>query len=349
MAGRVFAWLIPVALIVIGFLLSHRHLQHALLTYLACWLFVLAVTLGSVSLLLIHALTGGGWGDCLRAEWLAAARLFPWVAVAAIPLLLGMHTLFPWLQADVARIDPDIARQCWYLNATGLWCRTLIDFLLWYGIVRMLLRRDAQISAGFAAGSLLLMVITVSVLAVDWVMSLVPRWHSTDIGLLVFSSQLLVAFALSTGIWLGRQPASGTRLHRDFGSLLLAMVLGWAYVSFMDYLTAWVADQPSETAWYLPRVTTDWQGVAIALVILGLVIPFFTLLSGRAKSSARVLIVIAAVTFLAQGINTAWLILPGVMAKGTAPAWSDLFLCAGLLGLCAMRYRVLLITERQTA
>jgi hypothetical protein len=336
--------------LLLGFFLSRACLQHALLVYLASWLFVLAVAVGSLALLLIHALTGGAWGERLRVEWLAAIGLLPYLAVAVIPLLLGMHALFPWLQPNAATIDPAIQHQRWYLNAPGLLLRTVAIFALWLWLGRRLRLEPAFAPRpAYAAAGLIAVFISVSILAVDWVMSLVPRWHSTDVGLLIFSSQLLIAFALAVLMRVfvdaDAHAEIDARVRRDFGNLLLAMVLGWAYVSFMDYLTAWIADQPAETAWYLPRMASPWQWVAIVLAVLGLGVPFFSLLPGRAKSSWRVLTVIAVVTLFAQCINVVWLILPGVVAQGVARGWGDPLLCAGLLGLCATRYRALLISE----
>lgn len=340
--------------LLLGFLLSRGHVQHALLVYLASWMFVLAIPLGSVSLLLVHVLTGGEWGDRLRVQLRAAAGIFRYAAVALIPLLLGMHALFPWLQPGAGAVDPDLQRQRWYLNATGLVLRTLACLLSWQWLVYRLTRKTPHgVSPACAAGGLIAMLVTVSCLAVDWVMSLVPRWHSTDVGLLVFSSQLLIAFALAvlvqSGLHANAAAAPPGRLRRDFGNVLLAMVLGWGYVSFMDYLTAWIADLPAETAWYLPRVNSGWWVAGVVLAILGVGVPFFALLSARAKSSRRVLIVIALVTLSAQAINAAWLILPGVVAQGNDFSWGDPFLCAGLLGLCVTRYRALLMVEDQAS
>jgi hypothetical protein len=346
--------LVCLVLLALGFLLSMHRLQHALLVYLACWLFALAVALGSVSLLLIHVLTGGEWGERLHPQLLVAAGIFPYVAVAVLPLLLGMHSVFPWLRPGIAMADPDIARQHWYLNAAGVAIRTLACVAWWGWLVHALTRRTRTgMRPATAAIGLILMLVTVTLLATDWVMSLVPAWHSTDIGLLLFSSQLLIAFALAV-LWpsiapFGASSTSQSQLRRDYGSLMLAMVLGWAYVSYMDYLTAWIADQPAETAWYLPRVATGWRYAAIVLAVLGLAVPFFSLLSARAKSSRRVLAVVAVVTLIAQAVNTVWLILPSVVAQGADLSWGDPFLCAGLLGMCAIRYRTLLRAEVQVS
>lgn len=346
-AIRIYGFIIMAALLVAGFCFATGHLRHALFVYLASWLFVLGVVLGSMTLMMIHALTGGDWGVRLGDECLAGARLYPYVAIAVIPLLVGMHVLFPWLRSDVPMDDPYLDAQRWYLNVPGLIVRTIVLFAIWawmaYGVIRH--DRERPANARLAGPALIVMLLSVTLAAVDWVMSLVPRWHSTDIGLLLFTSQLLIAFALAVLMHLSREGDADTpppRLLRDFGNLMLVMVLGWAYVSFIDYLTSWIADLPAETAWYAPRLLTGWWWLGVTIACLGLGIPFFALLMGKVKASRRALGVIAVISLFAQWLNLIWLVLPSGAMHGFSLHWTDPLICVGLLGLCALRYRALL-------
>lgn len=335
-----------VILLVLGFCFA-GHLRHALLVYLAAWLFLLGVVLGSMFLRMIHVLTGGEWGVRLGGAWTVATRLFPYAAIGVVPLLVGMHVLFPWLNPNVPLDDPYLPAQRWYLNAPGLIVRTVVLFAIWawfaYGLTRRPARDEPAVSQRFAAGGLVVLLLTVTVAAVDWVMSLVPRWHSTDIALLLFTSQLLIAFGLSVVVYLARNSAAvatPSQVLRDFGNLMLVMVLGWAYVSFIDYLTSWIADLPAETAWYVPRLLTGWWWFGVTVACLGLVIPFFSLLMKNLKSSRHALCTVAVISLVAQWINLIWLVLPSGAVHGVALHWTDPLIFIGLLGFCAMRYRV---------
>lgn len=346
-ASRIYGFVVMAALLVAGFCFAAGHLRHALFVYLASWLFVLGVVLGSMTLMMIHALTGGDWGVRLGNEWMAATRMFPYAAIAVIPLLIGMHVLFPWLRTDVPMDDPHLDAQRWYLNAPGLIVRTVVLFAAWTWMAYGVIRRGGErpVNARLAGAGLVVMLFSVTLAAVDWVMSLVPQWHSTDIGLLLFTSQLLIAFALAVLMYLSRDidaKAAPPRLLRDFGSLMLVMVLGWAYVSFIDYLTSWVADLPAETAWYAPRLLTGWWWLGVAVACLGLGIPFFALLMGKLKTSRRALCAIAVMSLFAQWLNLIWLVLPSGAMRGFSLRWTDPLICIGLLGLCALRYRALL-------
>ena len=59
-----------------------------LLSYLFAWLFWLAPALGSVGLLMVHALTGGDWGLALRPALLAGSRRLPLMALLLLPVLI---------------------------------------------------------------------------------------------------------------------------------------------------------------------------------------------------------------------------------------------------------------------
>src|SRR5271157_1282942 len=58
-----------------------------------CWL---GVALGSMAILMIRHLTGGGWGTVIRRILGAAMRTLPLLAILFIPVILGMHRLYIW-------------------------------------------------------------------------------------------------------------------------------------------------------------------------------------------------------------------------------------------------------------
>ncbi|MEI7035328.1 hypothetical protein [Fulvimonas yonginensis] len=315
-------------------LLGLRMPREALLAYLFAWLCWLAPTVGSVALLLIHALTGGDWGRALRPAWLAASRRLPLLAVLLLPVLVGARTLYPWA-APAAATDPVLAHQRWWLDLPFFVLRAVVVLALWWWLAQGIRRRlDTPAATRFAAGGLVVHVLAVSVAAIDWVMSLVPQWHSTVFGILFGTAQLLAAAGLSIGLSvLGRAPSPAWTARRlnDLGSILLVLVLAWGYLAFMDYLTAWIADLPPETAWYLPRVRTGWRWLGAFLVVFHLALPFAVLLSRQAKQHAAWLAGVALWLFLAQSGYVAWLVLPGARPQGLA--WGAPLAWVGIGGL----------------
>jgi hypothetical protein len=334
----------------LGCLLLGLHAARpVLLSYLAAYVFFLGPALGSVALLMVHRLAGDGdWGRELRAPLLAASRILPLLALLLLPILFGMAWLYPWMQSAVPG-DPDIARQRWYLDAPFFVLRALLCFAAWLWLARGLRRRlrdpclDASLPR-FAAMGLIIYLLTVSVAAVDWIMSLVPAWHSSVFGLIVASSQLLAAAALGVCCRMGdRSPIS--RMG-DLGSVLLVLVLAWSYLAFMDFLTAWIADLPAETAWYLLRLRTGWRWLGVSLAVFHLLLPFAVLLSRRAKQSRRWLGGVAGLLLGAQAVYALWLVLPSLRPHGFALTWSDALAWLGIGGLCWALFDLRLAQER---
>src|SRR5260370_15958026 len=60
-----------------------------------CWL---GVALGSMAILMIRHLTGGGWGTVIRRILGAAMRTLPLLALLFIPFILGIRHLYIWAQ-----------------------------------------------------------------------------------------------------------------------------------------------------------------------------------------------------------------------------------------------------------
>lgn len=314
--------------------------REVLLSYLFAWLFWLAPALGSVGLMMIHALTGGDWGLALRPALLAASRRLPLMALLLLPVIVGTAVLFPWADARAA-VDPGLAPQRWWLNVPFFIVRAVVVVGLWLWLASGMRRRlGTSWAARFAAGGMVLYTLTVSVAAIDWVASLVPRWHSTVLGILLGTAQLLAAAALA--VWMsvaGRDAASAwwtPRRLNDLGSILMVLVLAWSYLAFMDYLTVWIADLPSETVWYLPRVKSGWRWLGVFLLLFHLALPFTVLLSRQAKQRTAWLAGVALWLFLAQIGYVAWLVLPGL--REHALAWSDPLAWIGVGGLWWLGY-----------
>jgi hypothetical protein len=307
-------------------------------------MFCLSLSLGSMALLMVHVLTGGGWGWYLRPQLLAAMRPLPWLAVLWLPLLLGMRLLYPWAVPG-AMADAALRRQAWYLDEGFFIVRMLVCFGVWLWLASALRRRldrtdDTDLSR-FAALGLIVYLLTVTTAAVDWVMSLVPAWRSSVFGLIVATSQLLGAAALGVGYAAfqhrrddtpAHPPAEPARLLGDVGKLLLTLVLAWSYLAFMDYLTAWIADLPAETVWYLPRLKTSWSALGAVLVVFHLAVPFAVLLSRQAKHHAGWLLAVAALLLVMHYAYLLWLVVPSFRAAGFALAWTDPLAWLGIGG-----------------
>jgi len=314
-------------------LVSPADPAQALTAYLAAWILSLGIPLGSLCLLMIHALTGGDWGLELRDDWIDAIRFLPFALALSLPLLCGAPWLFEWARSAH---DGHVALR--YLNLPFFYARCAVCFACWLILAHGARRRAARASwQGYAAGGSILMLLSVSIWAVDWIMSRVEGWHSTALGVTLFASQLLAALAFTT--W--RRLHAGSRacptpVRHDMANLLLVAALGWGYLAFMDYLTAWISDLPADNVWYLPRLRSDWAWLGAALAMLattGIVL----LLSRVVKRSARALRWLAGIMVVMQAAYGVWLVLPDVHPAGLALSWRAplAWLCAAIPAICA--------------
>jgi hypothetical protein len=367
--GEAAAWIVA-ALGALGFAVAaYADRATAFQSYLFVWWFLLGISLGSVAMLAVHDLTGGGWGEVVRPALDSAVRLLPLVLVLVVPLLFGLADLYAWARPDAVATDPLLATKRWYLRVDFFLVRNAIYFVVWLALAYLLRKRafarDPQAPLAqrerlraTAAIALLLYAGTVTFAGVDWIMSLSPRWYSTTFGFLVGIGQTLSAFAFATAraAWRlrdavgsqanlpsaapasGRLPGDVAGLFQDLGNLLLMFVMTWAYLAFTQYLITWAEDLPNEIAWYLPRVDTSWHAVALLLVAIHFALPFLVLLSRRAKRVPRALGALAALLVFAHLVDSFWLVVPAHRPAGFTLAWTDVAAIAALGGLFAAAF-----------
>jgi Ni/Fe-hydrogenase subunit HybB-like protein len=321
-----------VALVLLGI---WRDPRQAMLSYLYAFFFFAGLSVGSLALLMAHAVTGGRWGYCIRPPLLAAARLLPLVGIAAIPILIEVRLLYDWSHSAALVHQPQAEQQDWYLNEIFFVLRTIFYFVVWIGWLFAFSRHldDRLRARRVAAPGLVVFGLTSFGAATDWSMSLTPDWHSSIYGMLVACGWFLVACAMATAtVTLTRDekavPEAGVR--RDLGNMLLMLTLMWVYLAFMQYLTIWIADRPSETSWYIPRTLTSWRWLAWFQIAFECALPLALLLFSQAKKRQHWLRVIAVMLVVGNFANAFWLVIPSFRPDGFALRWSDLAAPVGL-------------------
>jgi hypothetical protein len=301
-------------------------------SYLFAFLFCLGLSLGAMANLMLHELTGGRWGIALRPSWMAATRLVPLNIVLFVPLLFGLPCVYHWIDSTSAEIEA----KHWWLNTPFFLARTAVYLLVWAGLAWRWLAiasrcgelRPPSLRRWSALG-LIVYGFTISLAAVDWIMSLMPQWYSTGFGLLVGTSQMLSGLALGV---LACDRAGADRLQ-DFGNLLLMYVMSWAYLAFTQYLIVWAEDLPNEIAWFVPRVQTSWRWLSLAVLILQFALPFALLLLRVVKRAARYLGPLALILLVGQLLFDFYLVAPGLEPDGFSLSWSDVLAPLAVVGL----------------
>jgi hypothetical protein len=306
-------------------------------SYLVAYLFCLGLSLGALANLMLHEVTGGRWGVVLRRPWMAAARLMPLNTVLFLPLLLGLPLIYHWIGSS----STGLSAKRWWLNTPFFLVRAGLYFLVWVVLAwrwLALAGRSAEARPSalrqWSAVGLILYGLTISLAAVDWIMSLMPQWYSTTFGLLIGTSQMLSGMALAVAACAFiRSPGASAARFQDFGNLLLMYVMSWAYLAFTQYLIIWAEDLPKETAWYVPRVQTSWRWLTITLLVLQFAIPFILLLLRAIKRAPRYLGPLALSLLAAQLLFDFYLVTPNFKPDGLSLSWSDPLAVLCLVGL----------------
>jgi hypothetical protein len=170
-------------------------------------------------------------------------------------------------------------------------------------------------------------------------MSISAHWYSTIFGMLLMVSQGLTAFAFVIAIlaMLAKsEPLASyvtSRHFHDYGKLLLAFVMLWAYLSFSQFLIIWGANLPEEIPWYLARIRGPWGYVSLLLAFGQFVLPFLLLLSRNLKERATLLATVAVGILIMRLIDLIWLIEPNYERAGFPIHWMDVAVPVGLLGV----------------
>lgn len=286
-------------------------------TWLTVWLLAMFISIGCLIPPFVHDLVGGVWAVPIRARAVAMARTLPLVALGFVPIGLGLRMVFPWAHAGAR---PESA---WYLSPGSFWLRAFGYFAIWWWLGRRLTpTRHAGRAAASAIG-LIAVLLTLSLASVDWIVSLVPGWRSSVFGLTATTTAVLAASAwllLSGGG--DRDNVALAQARLDRGTLLLALVLLWGYLAFMEFLTVWSGNLPREVAWYLPRLRTGWRWLSLAVLLGNLVLPFLALLPRAVRGDRRRLATVAAALLAAQALYVAWLVLPSLHPAGPWMHWS---------------------------
>lgn len=306
--------------------------------WLAATFFWLALSLGAMVTLLTWHLTGGGWGEALAPALRAMLAALPVGLVAlAVPLVFGLHDLFPW--TGPPETLPEVVRnKAIWLNIPFFIARTAVYVAAWLLIAWHL---DAWRAAtvrhrGLGAGGPIAWVFSVTFFAFDWLMSLEPAWYSDIFGLVVSSGIVTAGLAGALMLTaLGRPSPDETLTGRlqDVGNLLLAVVVGWVFLAFSQYIVIWMGNLPHEIGWYIHRGTGGWRVVSVALLAFFAFLPIAALMSRRVKRSRRALISVSASVLVGHALTSIWLVLPSFYAQGFSISWHVFAAFAGLGGI----------------
>ncbi|WIM12823.1 hypothetical protein [Enhydrobacter sp.] len=321
----------------VALLLAFVNARAALAGWLTGFAFWSGLPIGALGLLMMMRLIPGRWRDEFACPAESTLVLLPLAAIAALPILIGLAALYPWVH------EARSGYRAVYLSPAFFVLRTVLFFVCLAALALLLVMRPAR-SVPVSSAGLIAYVILATTIAVDWLMSLDPEFHSSGFGLYVLADQMTIALAVLLVVRLTSARPSGQA--GLLGGLFLCALLFWAYFAFMQYFIIWSNNLPASVAWYRRRGEGFWAAAEYAIATLHLG-PTFLLFFPPVRNGVRWLLALAFVVLLGKALEMAWLVLPTVPDHETVAALAAI---ASLLGLgvltAAMFAAAPLILER---
>jgi hypothetical protein len=315
--------------------------------WLFSFLFWLGLTTGSLALLMLQYTSGGNWGRLGRRIWESASSNLWLMFLFWLPIAFGMKTLYLWTRlpqeaaakaAFIAHYGPD--KLHYYLNTPFFLVRGVFYFVAWgifyYFLKRWSVREEAGVTTpaqfvpiqNLSGFGIVFYAFSLTFASIDWAMSLYPEWWSTVWGMLFMVGQVLTTFCFT--IWLLTRLAAVEPMARvfrvdhlhDFGKLMFAFVVLWAYLSFSQWLIIWSGNMLSEIRWYVMRLHHGWQYFGTVLIFVHFVFPFALLLSRSLKRHARRIVTVCFLLLFMRLVDLFWLTAPNFYPG--APAGKDI-------------------------
>ncbi|HET8837449.1 MAG TPA: quinol:cytochrome C oxidoreductase [Flavobacteriaceae bacterium] len=269
-------------------------------TFVAAFFFFM-IALGALVFYAIQYASQAGWSPVLYRimEGVTAYLLPGSIIVFLIVIFAGTH-FYIWQNEEVMAHDEILQGKSGYLNFPFFVIRIII-YLVGWNLYRFFSRRNSLEQAEVAAGDytpykrnfklsvyfLIFFIITESVMAWDFFMSLTPHWFSTLFAWYVFASLFVSAIttiALIT-IFLKRAGyldfVNDSHLH-DLAKYVFAFSIFWTYLWFAQFMLIWYANIPEEVTYFIIRIQ-EYNLLFFGMLVLNFVFPVLMLMNSDYK------------------------------------------------------------------
>ncbi len=347
--------------------------------YVSNWLFFASVAQGAIMLGVATTITRAKWNWSVRRVSLSFGAFLPIAFLLLLPMLGLREDFFPWIEK--MEYDEIVQKKEAYLNIPFLIARNIVLPLLLFGLSLMFivlairpdlgperardedgdpararwreriaggwLGQEAEVERSWSRMSrlapalALVYAFVMSVIAIDWAMSLEPHWFSMLFPAWFFMGAFwggialtVVAVVVLKKLAPDFDEAMGPQQLHDLGKLVFAFSIFWMYLVFSQYIVIWYAKLPWEQEWVIHRSDAEWGPLSIAMLVLCFAIPFVALLGRKPKLIPGWLGAIAFIALIGLWLERFILIAPSLHVSGTPTltAWEPL-IGLGFLGL----------------
>jgi hypothetical protein len=347
---------VGVILGVAAFFVDH---SRAVYNYLIAFTFMISVGVGALFLIALEYIVGADWSVPIRRVVEFFAATIPLLAILVIPLLLNVGELFHWSHPEAVAEDKILNAKAPYLNVTFFIVRVFVLIGLWslfyFFFVRNSKKQDTSkdqklttINIRLSAIFIPIFALTITISAIDWLMSVEPHWFSTIIGVYFFAGTVIAALAAVTlaTVLLKENgylhPAMTNDHLYSLGALLFAFVNFWGYIAFSQYMLIWYADLPEETFWFIQKWEGSWAIFSIGLIIIKFLVPYIVLVSQPSKMDPKKLKFISVWLLFAHFYDLFWFVMPEMedLSGGYSFSWIDLVFPIAAVGLIILVFNM---------
>lgn len=343
---------------VIGLLTNSSKAWHS---FLLNQMYFLGFTVGGMFILAVHYLAGAGWIAVLRRIPEAFTSYLPVAFVMSLILLGGLGVLYPWTDHEMMHADHFLHHKTGYFSTAFFVARVVLFFgIMMFFAWRFVSNSTRQDSEGgtdltakqkpLSALWLVLFAPMFTIVAVDLLKSLDPKWFSTMWGVYVFAGYVQATFAaiiLSVIQLKKHNYLAAVRIDHfhDLGKYMFGFTVFWAYIGVSQYLLIWYANLPEETTFYIAREQGSWAYMSILLIAIRFIIPFLLLLPRAAKRNPNWLRMVAIIILVGEWIDLNWIVMPAFSPAGVSINWVDIGLFIGFAGLFILMARRFLVNN----
>ncbi|UCG51652.1 MAG: hypothetical protein JSW58_15940, partial [Candidatus Latescibacterota bacterium] len=274
-------------------------------TLLVALTFWTGLVQGSVALAAVGELSKGVWLNPIKRELLSVHPLL--LVIGLLSLALGAKSeIYGWS-----------AHPTGWLNVRFFLARNIAVLLASYWIARLLtnavMRGDPNKNR-YAGLYVFVFIVSQSLVAFDWIMSLEYPWISTLFGGYFFIEAFLMGLGVATFVLLLRMrtPSHGlTETLRDTSKMTFGFSVMWVGFFFAQFLVIWYGNIPEEVGYVFKRVSEPpFDALSRAVLIMVWLIPFIVLLSRPLKTVPVAMALLALVILAGLFIEKLVLVLP---------------------------------------
>ncbi|MCD4736795.1 MAG: hypothetical protein K8R53_12185 [Bacteroidales bacterium] len=314
--------------------------------------YFLGLAIGASFFLSLQYITQSGWSSGFKRISESMAAYIPVGAVVMLILLVGIKSLYPWVEPEAENFDEHslhiLHHKAPYLNVPFFVIRLVIILGTWTVMTRILrkfsLKEDMEDGLVYFKKSelyskiyIFILALTFSLASFDWIMTIDPTWYSTIFSLKNFVSAFFHGSAVVVLIVVlmtryGYFSFVNNAHWHDFSKYIFILSIMWAYFWFSQYLLIWYANIPEETIYYVKRTEGAWYGLFLTNLILNWIVPFVILLSNYFAKRKAVLGLVVVFLIIGYWTDLFEQIMPGTVGD-LKIGFIEIGMFAGFAGL----------------